>query len=140
MAVKALAAAVLAATLAGCTIYEGYVVKETKSEPARPVETARAGDVGTFEKVAVAGADIATAIIAPIAAVAKAAVISVVDVEVNRTKETRTMRASRWLSSDDGEFPGMSARSDRTFGPAGLDATDEGPAAAPAVESTEVMQ
>ena len=123
--------------LSGCTVYEGYVVKETRSRPERPVEVARAGDIGSFDKVLVAGADLAAAIIAPVAAVAKAVVISVVDVEVNRSKETRTIAFSRWFTTGKSGFPQASAEAGELLGPAALDADGVLASAPPAAESAQ---
>jgi hypothetical protein len=123
--------------LSGCTVYEGYVVKETRSRPERPVEVARAGDIGSFDKVLVAGADLAAAIIAPVAAVAKAVVISVVDVEVNRSKETRTIEFSRWFTTGKSGFPRASAQAAELLGPAALDADGAQASAPPAAESAQ---
>jgi len=121
MALKVFACLALAAAGAGCTVYEAYTVKETRSRPERPVEVARQGDVSSFDKALSAGADIATAIIAPVAAVAKAIVVSVVDVEVNRSKETRTIKGSRWFTTDRSRFPEASARSEKEFGQAAVE-------------------
>lgn len=135
------AAAVLVGAMSGCTVFESYTVTETRTRPERPVEVAREGDISAFNEVVAAGADIATAIIAPVAAVAKAAVISVVDVEVNRTKETRTLKATRWLSNDGSGFPGMDGRMGGQFEGAELatrERADAGEAdEAPRLEATE---
>jgi|GEM_PF-2793510 len=140
-----LLAAALVLGLSGCTMYESYVVTETKTVPERPVEVARPGGIGDFDKVLVAGADLAAAIIAPVAAVAKAVVISAVDVEVNRSRETRTMKFSRWFTNDSSGFPKASASSDNTFGKAALGVKDEAilpveatQAAAPETPAAEV--
>ncbi len=119
---QVLTAALIVLGLSGCTIYEGYVVTETRTTPQRPVEVAREGGIGDFDDVLVAGADLAAAIIAPVAAVAKAVVISAVDVEVNRTKETRTVKFTRWLSNDRAEFPVATAQEETVFGRVSMDA------------------
>jgi len=106
---KAALAALLIFALTGCTVYEGYVVKETRTRPERPVEVAREGEISNFEVIVAEGADLATAILAPLASVAKAAVVSAVDVEVNRSKETRVIKRSRWFTTEKTGFTGFEA-------------------------------
>lgn len=113
-------AGVVLALSGGCTVYEAYVVKETRSQPARPVEVAREGGISDFDKVLVAGADVATAIIAPLAVVAKAAVVSIVDVEVNRSKETRVVKSARWFTTDESAFPAAAVGDGELFGQAAI--------------------
>jgi hypothetical protein len=116
----------LVAGMSGCTVFESYTVTETRTQPARPVEVAREGDISAFNETLAAGADIATAIVAPVAAVAKAAIVSVVDLEVNRAKETRTLRAARWFTSDESAFPRMEGRMEGQFEGAELEARGDG--------------